>query len=223
MKSFSRTVILTFILSAFIFDCTVSRAQQTSNDSLTTSGFGLGDFIAPSLLITGGTLFTYEPHLNKTNIAIRDYVQSDNHSPFHIDDIFQYVPAGSAYILKLCGLESKSTYKELTKKTAISYLATAATVLTIKQTTKILRPDGSQYNSFPSGHTATAFVGAEILRREYGEQYPYIAVAGYTVATGVGLMRIYNNRHWTGDVLAGAGLGILCAGLSYLISPYLTF
>ena len=77
------------------------------------------------------------------------------------------------------------------------------------------RPDNSAHNSFPSGHTFTAFVGAEIIRREFGKEYPWLAVAGYTVATLVGLMRIHNNRHWAGDVLAGAGLGILSTTLVY--------
>ena len=58
-------------------------------------------------------------------------------------------------------------------------------------------------------------MGAEILRREFGKEYPWIAVAGYAVATLVGLMRISNNRHWAGDVLAGAGLGILSVSLVY--------
>ena len=70
-------------------------------------------------------------------------------------------------------------------------------------------------NSFPSGHTFTAFTGAEILRREYGEEYPWIAVAGYAVAVTVAAMRVYNNRHWLGDVCAGAGLGILSVTLAY--------
>lgn len=222
MNPLLRTIRI-LVITALIFNNFPCTAQQSTQDSTKAKEFGMRHLIAPAVLTAGGTLLTYEPNLNRFNVAIRDRVQSDNHSPFHIDDVFQYVPAGSAYLLKLCGMESKSTYKELTKRTALSYLATAATVLTLKHTTHILRPDGTRYNSFPSGHTATAFVGAEILRREYGEQYPYIAVAGYTVATGVGLMRIYNNRHWAGDVLAGAGLGILCAGLSYLISPYLTF
>ena len=55
----------------------------------------------------------------------------------------------------------------------------------------------------------------EILRREYGEEYPWIAVAGYAVAVTVAAMRIYNNRHWLGDVCAGAGLGILSVTLTY--------
>ena len=62
-----------------------------------------------------------------------------------------------------------------------------------------------------------------MLRREYGEDYPGIAIAGYTVATGVGLLRIYNNRHWVSDVVAGAGIGILSASIMYWLAPYLRF
>ena len=40
-------------------------------------------------------------------------------------------------------------------------------------------------------------------------------MAGYAVATTVAIMRIYNNRHWLGDVCAGAGLGILSVTLVY--------
>ena len=36
-------------------------------------------------------------------------------------------------------------------------------------------------------------------------------------------MRMYNNRHWASDVLAGAGVGILSASLTYWLAPYLTF
>ena len=72
-------------------------------------------------------------------------------------------------------------------------------------------------NSFPSGHTYMAFAGAELLRKEYGSDYPWRAIAGYTIATLVGLMRVRNNRHWVGDVLAGAGLGILTTDLVYWV------
>ncbi|MCD8260639.1 MAG: hypothetical protein LUD15_03380 [Bacteroides sp.] len=44
-------------------------------------------------------------------------------------------------------------------------------------------------------------------------------MAGYTVATGTGVLRMYNNRHWLGDVAAGAGFGILSTKLAYLIQP----
>ena len=69
----------------------------------------------------------------------------------------------------------------------------------------------------PSGHTATAFAGAELLRLEYKEVSPWYGFAGYVVATATGTLRVLNNRHWVSDVVAGAGFGILSARLSYLI------
>lgn len=84
------------------------------------------------------------------------------------------------------------------------------------------RPDGSSRNSFPSGHTATAFAGAELLRREYWDVSPWIGVAGYAVVAGTGFFRMYNNRHWLTDVLAGAGMGILSAQAAYWLYPVIT-
>ena len=70
--------------------------------------------------------------------------------------------------------------------------------------------------SFPSGHTATAFTGAELVRSEYGLG---IGIAAYGVAAGVALLRLYNERHWVGDVLFGAGIGILSARIGYWMLP----
>lgn len=95
-------------------------------------------------------------------------------------------------------------------------------VFGVKTLTKVIRPDGSTPNSFPSGHTATAFVGAEILRREYWNVSPWIGIAGYAVAAGTGFLRMYNNRHWLTDVVAGAGFGILCAQAAYWLYPVIT-
>ena len=61
-------------------------------------------------------------------------------------------------------------------------------------------------------------MGAEVLRKEYGEEYPAVAVAGYAVATFTALMRVYNNRHWLNDVLAGASIGVLSVQLTYALN-----
>mgnify|MGYP003199246539 CR=1 FL=1 len=63
--------------------------------------------------------------------------------------------------------------------------------------------------SFPSGHTATAFMTATMLTKEYGHISPWIGIGAYSVATATGLMRMANNKHWLSDVLTGAGIGIL--------------
>jgi len=82
-----------------------------------------------------------------------------------------------------------------------------------------MRPDSSNRLSFPSGHTAQAFISAEFLRQEYKDISPWIGVAGYAVAVGTGFLRRYNNKHWLNDVIAGAGVGILSTHLSYWLYP----
>jgi hypothetical protein len=104
----------------------------------------------------------------------------------------------------------------------MSYAIMAGFVNVIKNTAKEMRPDGSSANSWPSGHTATAFVGATLLHKEYGlTRSPWWSVAGYGVATATGVMRVLNNRHWISDVMSGAGLGILSTELGYAIGDVL--
>ena len=92
----------------------------------------------------------------------------------------------------------------------------------IKYTAKEMRPDGSTANSWPSGHTATSFVGATILHKEYGlTRSPWWSVAGYGVATATGVMRVLNNRHWISDVMSGAGIGIMSGELGYALCDLL--
>ncbi len=93
-----------------------------------------------------------------------------------------------------------------------------ATVNTLTQTTNVERPDGSNRHSFPSGHTATAFMTATMLNKEYGHKSPWIGIGAYSVATATGLMRMANNKHWLSDVLTGAGIGILSTELGYYLA-----
>lgn len=138
---------------------------------------------------------------------------------YGFDDYAQYVPFATPYILKLCGVRSRHNYGEFTILLATSYLSMGIMVNAVKYTVKELRPDGSSRNSFPSGHTATAFMGAELLRAEFWDTSPWIGVAGYALATSIGYMRVWHNRHWMTDVLAGAGIGILSVRIAYWTFP----
>lgn len=92
-------------------------------------------------------------------------------------------------------------------------------VFSIKHLTRQLRPDGSSHTSFPSGHTAEAFASAEFLRSEYGHLSPWYTIAGYSAAAFTGYLRMYNNKHWLGDVAAGASIGIAATRFSYWLYP----
>lgn len=98
-------------------------------------------------------------------------------------------------------------------------LFTAASVNSIKYTARIGRPNKSAFNSFPSGHTAVAFMGAEFLWQEYKDVSPWIGISGYLIATATGALRIYNNKHWVGDIAFGAGVEILSTKLAYWLYP----
>ena len=192
-----------------------------ASDSLTVkSNFKIGEVIMPLSLIGAGTLGFVEP-IRNSRYEVRDFL--DEWRGEHrtaIDDYLQYVPLASVYGFSLLGADAKHNYVYRTLELATSYIALGAIVNAIKYTVREPRPDGSANNSFPSGHTATTFMGAELVRIEYGEEYPWLAVGAYTIATATGALRVYNNHHWISDVIAGAGVGILSARIGYWLLPY---
>ena len=139
-----------------------------------------------------------------------------------IDDYTQFFGPAMTVGLKLGGVEGRSDWPRLFASAAMSYGIMAGFVNGIKYTAKEMRPDGSTANSWPSGHTATSFVGATLLHKEYGlTRSPWYSVAGYGVATATGIMRILNNRHWISDVMSGAGIGIMSTELGYALGDVL--
>ena len=67
------------------------------------------------------------------------------------------------------------------------------------------RPDGTSL-SFPSGHTASAFVTGTVLQRHFGCK---VGIPAYGLAAYVGASRLSENRHYLSDVIFGATLGVL--------------
>ena len=139
-----------------------------------------------------------------------------------IDDYTQFFGPAMTVGLKLAGVEGRSDWPRLFASAAMSYAIMAGFVNGIKYSAKEMRPDGSTANSWPSGHTATSFVGATLLHKEYGlTRSPWYSVAGYGIATATGVMRVLNNRHWISDVMSGAGIGIMSTELGYALGDVL--
>lgn len=135
--------------------------------------------------------------------------------PVKADNPLQYLPAAVYAGLGFAGA-GDGNIAEYLAAGATAYTVEAVLVNGFKYTACRMRPDGSRANSFPSGHTATAFTGAELVRLEYG---PWWGAGAYLVASGVGFLRIYNNRHWFTDVLAGAATGVLSANVAWRLLP----
>lgn len=68
------------------------------------------------------------------------------------------------------------------------------------------RPDGSNNQSFPSGHSITAFCFAPVVWKYWGWE---AGASAYLFGTVTGLARVEGYHHYLSDVIAGATLGIV--------------
>lgn len=179
--------------------------------------FKAKQLILPGALFAVGTFGVYNGTFRKIDTKIKngmDHFRGNHY--FRVDDWVQYLPAVTYFSFGSIGVSSKHSFKERVAVEATAYLSMAALVNIGKYSFREKRPDSNARNSFPSGHTATVFTGAELMREEYGLG---LGIASYGVATAVAFLRLYNGRHWFNDVVAGAGIGILSARIGYWMLP----
>jgi hypothetical protein len=148
-----------FLLSTFLI-CQSIFAQEVKNDSISTKKISYKELIIPSVLIGYGIIGIESEAIKNLNTEIKEEVNENIDHKITIDDFTQYLPAVSVYGLNAMGIKGKSNFKDRSIILAASYLLVAATTLPLKNITHVQRPDGSSFNSFPSGHTATAFASA---------------------------------------------------------------
>jgi PAP2 superfamily len=179
-------------------------------------------YIVPVAFVTYGLISLGDNPIRDLDLSTKAELTED-HPRFaaHVDDYLEFAPLIAVYGLDIAGIKGKNSVIDQTAMVLITSGITTAMVSTLKSHTNRLRPDGSAYNSFPSGHTATAFAAAELLHQEFKGQSPWYGYTGYAVAMTTGILRMYNNKHWLSDVVAGAGFGMLSTKLTYLIYPYL--
>lgn len=167
--------------------------------------------IMPAALLGASIMsrdYALDKHIIKQGEIISPMLKAADH--------IQYSPAALMYIMKICGVEGRSDWSRMITADLFGEALQAGLVTALKYTVKRERPDGGSRNSYPSGHTATAFMCATLLHKEYGETVsPWISVAGYSVAATTGIFRVESNRHFCSDVLAGAAIGIFSAELAY--------
>ena len=138
----------------------------------------------------------------------------------HVDDFLQFAPYFELGGVLLAGVESKDDRANLALVVLKSEALMLASVYVTKYATNIERPDQSNSQSFPSGHTAQAFLAASIVHTELRDKSQWYGVGAYTIASSVAVLRMVNDKHWESDVVAGAGFGILSAHLAYLTHRY---
>ena len=134
----------------------------------------------------------------------------------HIDDYLQWAPYLEIPAVLLAGVKSKNDRLNLGLVVLKSEAIMLGSVYIVKTLSRVERPDGSNSLSFPSGHTAQAFLAASIVHTEFRDKSQWYGIGAYTLASSVAVFRMINDKHWQSDVVAGAGFGILSAHLAYL-------
>ena len=214
-----------FLLTIFFCNAQQSILDSTNkNTTIIDKKYNTIDLIkkiaVPVTLITYGVIAQNSKDLRALDVSTKNTINSNlpgYNTKF--DNYLQFAPAVSVYALNAFRVKGKNNFRDRTIIFAMSNIISFGLVKPLKFSTKVLRPDGSSDDSFPSGHTATAFGNAEFLRQEYKNVSPWYGILGYAAAITTGTLRVYNNRHWVSDVVAGAGFGILSTKLAYWIYP----
>jgi len=205
-------------LSVVLAMAAILPAAGQRRDSVYTASeqFRFQKLIAPVSLMGVGAVCAFTPgYQHGVNEPVRDWVLSKTSGADNlIDNYIQFAPLAGYAVAAVCGAGEHS-FLEQALVGGTSYLLLFLSVQGVKYATANVRPNGAPF-SFPSGHTATAFLGAELVRLEYG---PWWGLAAYSVAVTTAFLRVWNNWHWTSDLIAGAGFGILCAHAGYWLLP----
>jgi membrane-associated phospholipid phosphatase len=208
----------------FLFSACSSKlfAQPAVLD--TTNNFPQRHYLKPSALIIPGTFLLYgglKPAIkgiqNLDNNIMSHILQ--NHPSFHTNaaDYVMWVPSASLYFTDALKVKTMHSFGQHLIIDAGSIIITGGLGYGMRLITRNVKVYNEKGTKFPSGHTANAFRGAEILHQELKERNKLLSYGGYVAATAVGVLRIYDKDHLLSEVLAGAGLGILSTKLTYWI------
>jgi len=170
--------------------------------------------IVPVALISAGILLSTSDFEKSLQKNIRNMVGNSFYS--NLDDYARYAPVVQLYAADILGAQSKHHWFDQTKNLVLSSIISNGATTLLKKSIHKYRPGGSTHaNSFPSGHTTTAFTTATVLYEEFKNTNPILAYSGYLFAVSTGSLRIANNMHYLSDVLVGAGIGIIATKLVY--------
>lgn len=126
------------------------------------------------------------------------------------------VPIAGFLCLDFTGVKAKHCFADRLMMQLTSFAIMTGLVEGLKHVVREERPNKRNFHSFPSGHTATAFMTAELLRMEYGT---WVGLAGYFAAGCTGYFRMRAGKHFLNDVLAGAGIGFFSARAAKWLLP----
>lgn len=172
--------------------------------------------IVPASLAAGSLAIMAVPHLKEDFQSQLSWNnQLSNHYINLGEDYVRYAPIAAEYALNLCGVKAQHKFIDRTAVLAVACVVNDFVVYRTKLLVHETRPDRRARESYPSAHTAMAFVSATFVSKELGYISPWISAAAYLSAGYVGFCRVADNAHYVNDVLMGAAVGMITTQASY--------
>jgi membrane-associated phospholipid phosphatase len=181
-------------------------------------------YLKPSAIVIPATFIIYgglKPVINdisKLDNRVMSNIQ-ERYPDFrgNAADYLMWAPSAGIYAMDALKVKTAHNFKQHLILDAGSIAITGALGLGMRIISRNIKGFDTDNTEFPSGHTANAFRGAEILHQELKQKNNLLSYSGYVVATAVGVLRIYGKEHYFSQVMAGAGLGILSTKITYWI------
>ena len=195
------------------------EALEVATTPVDTRGYGM----LGTLLVTGAVAFTssYDSDIRDKVGGIKGTtLDSVTDAGSIAGDPFLHL--GLAAAVYGGGILAESPkYRELGEMLGEAAILADATTFILKSATGRARPNtgsgsgsfrpfrfASDYDALPSMHTASSFAMASVVAA--AADNPLVGIGAYAAAAFVGFSRIYQDKHWTSDVVLGAAVGELC-------------
>jgi membrane-associated phospholipid phosphatase len=183
-------------------DLTLSRFPAVLGQNLTSNLFSRGNLLP--FLIGSASALAIAPADQEISRSMYGHAHEFGNAGDVVGPIVSTSIAGGSFLVSR--LTKNEHFRAFGYTVAQAYIANAILTQGIKYATHRMRPDGSDSQSFPSGHASSTFALATVVTDYYGKKWgiPLYAFAGL-----VGVSRIEKGRHWPSDILAGAALGYI--------------
>ncbi|KAA9035868.1 phosphatase PAP2 family protein [Ginsengibacter hankyongi] len=217
-------LMISILVNLRVFGQVIHQIPQNLQDTSAKQYNHTNNYLKPNAFIIPGAFLVYSglkpivSGIQKLDDTIYSNIKL-NHPGFHTnaEDYLMWTPSASVYLLDAFKAKTRHTFKEHLILDAGSIVITGGVGYAMRLISRHINAYTTHDTKFPSGHTANAFRGAEMLHQELKDNNRLLSYSGYLIATSVGILRLYNKDHLLTEVIAGAGLGILSTKLTYWI------